>query len=177
MSEGEGKVGGFAPEPPLGALPPVGPGQSPGLAAPFPMTAPGLPLDAEDEELVGAASAVLLAHYRPFWHMVGAAIRSHDGRIWTGIHLGATVGRLQVCAEPIAFGRALIEGDGTIATAVAVRHPKDEEDERAIAVVSPCGACRELIIDHAPDAWVIVPAGGGLIKLPMRALLPLPYRR
>ncbi len=137
----------------------------------------GMALDAADTELVAAARAVLLAQYRPFWHTVGAAIRSLDGRIWTGIHLGATVGRLQVCAEPIAFGRALIEGDGTIGTAVAVRHPKDEEDERAVAVVSPCGACRGLMMDYAPDAWVIVPGLAGLLKLPVRALLPLPYRR
>ena len=121
---------------------------------------------------------MLLAHLSPVLaHRVGAAIRSCDGRIWTGIHLGATVGRLQVCAEPIAYARALIEGDGTIATAVAVRHPKDEEDHRAIAVVSPCGACRELIADYAPDATIIVPTLTGLTKLPIRALLPLPYRR
>ncbi len=137
----------------------------------------GVPLDAADAELVDAARTVLLAHYRPFWHTVGAAIRCRDGRMFTGIHLGATVGRLQVCAEPIAFGRALIEGDGSIATAVAVRHPKDEEDERAVAVVSPCGACRELIMDYAPDAWVIVPSLPGPLKLPIRMLLPLPYRR
>jgi cytidine deaminase len=142
-----------------------------------PLAVAGVPLDGADEALVAAARDVLLALHRPFWHTVGAAIRSHDGRIWTGIHLGSTVGRLQVCAEPIAFGRALIEGDGTIATAVAVRHPKDDEDERAVAVVSPCGACRELIVDYAPDAWVIVPTLTGLTKLPIRALLPLPYRR
>ena len=144
---------------------------------PTDVAAAGVPLDAADEELVAAAGRVLLAHYRPFWHTVGAAIRGRDGRIWTGIHLGATVGRLQVCAEPIAFGRALIEGDGTIATAVAVRHPKDEEDERAVAVVSPCGACREMIVDYAPAAWVIVPGEGRLVRLPITALLPLPYRR
>ena len=137
----------------------------------------GAPLDAADEELIEAARAVLLAHYRPFFHTVGAAIRGHDGRIWTGLHLGATVGRLQVCAEPIAFGRAIIEGDGSIATAVAVRHPKHEEGERAVAVVSPCGACREMILDYAPNASVIVPGLTGLIKLPIQSLLPLPYRR
>jgi cytidine deaminase len=137
----------------------------------------GIPLDAADAALVEAARAVLLAHYRPFWHTVGAAIRCRDGRIFTGIHLGATVGRLQVCAEPIAFGRALLEGDGTIATAVAVRHPKEEEDDRAVAIVSPCGACREMIVDYAPEAWVIVPSLTVPLKLPIRALLPLPYRR
>ncbi len=74
-------------------------------------------------------------------------------------------------------GRAIIEGDGTIATAVAVRHPKPEETDRELAVVSPCGACREMIRDHDPEALVIVPGAAGPEKLPIRALLPLPYRR
>ena len=74
-----------------------------------------------DHELIAAANAVLEKHYRPFWHMVAAAIRSQDGRIWTGLHIGATVGRLSVCAEAVAFGRALMDGDGTIQTAVAVQ--------------------------------------------------------
>ncbi len=139
--------------------------------------AAGAPLDVADEELIAAASAVLLRHYRPFWHTVAAALRGGDGRIWTGVHLGATVGRLQVCAEAVALGRAVLEGDGSIATAVAVRHPKPEEDDRDIAVVSPCGACRELITDYAPDALVIVPGPVGLVKLPVRALLIVPYRR
>ncbi len=124
-----------------------------------------------------AAEDVLRRHYRPFWHTVAAAIRGRDGRIWTGIHLGATVGRMSVCAEPIAFGRAVLEGDGTIVTAVAVRHPKPDEPDRRIAVVTPCGACRELFVDHAPDARIIIPGEAGLVKVPARILLPAPYQR
>jgi cytidine deaminase len=142
-----------------------------------PMPPGGLPLDGDDLELLDAAEAVLRAHYRPFWHMVAAAIRSRDGRIWTGLHLGATVGRLSVCAEAVALGRAVIEGDGSIATVVAVRHPKPEEHDRRLAVVSPCGACREMVVDYAPEAKVIMPLPGGPLKLPARALLPFPYRR
>jgi cytidine deaminase len=137
----------------------------------------GLPLEAADEELIAAARSVLASHYRPFWHTVAAALRGRDGRIWTGLHLGATVGRLQVCAEAVALGRAMLEGDGSVAVAVAVRHPKPEEEEREIAVVSPCGACREMLVDYAPDAVAIVPGSAGPVKLPVRLLLPLPYRR
>ena len=120
---------------------------------------------------------MLLRHYRPFWHTVAAAIRAADGHIWTGVHLGATVGRLSVCAEPIALGRAILEGDGSAETIVAVRHPKPEESLRDIAVVPPCGACRDLLMDHAPAALVIVPGPHGAEKRPLRGLLPLPYRR
>lgn len=138
---------------------------------------PDLPLDAEDEALVAAARAVIMAHHRPFWHTVAAAIRSTDGRVWTGVHLGATVGRLAVCAEPVALGRAILEGDGTMAIGVAVRHRKPEEGPGPPDVVSPCGACRDLLLDYAPDALVIVPGPHGPVKRPLRAMLPLPYRR
>jgi cytidine deaminase len=139
--------------------------------------AEGLPLDGDDLELLEAAEAALRRHYRPFWHTVAAALRGRDGRIWTGLHLGATVGRLSVCAEAVALGRAVLEGDGKVATVVALRHPKPDEHDRRLAVVSPCGACREMLVDYAPEALVILPLPGGPLKLPARSLLALPYRR
>lgn len=119
----------------------------------------------------------MLRHYRPFWHTVGAALRGRDGRIWTGIHLGATVGRLAICAEAVALGRAIMDGDGTVECAVAVRHPKPEEPVREIAVVPPCGACREMLVDFDPHASVILPSPTGLCRVPVQSLLPFPYQR
>jgi cytidine deaminase len=140
-------------------------------------TPPASGLSEADHALIAAAHDVLARHYRPFWHTVAAAIRTRDGRVWTGLHLGATVGRLSVCAEAVALGRALLEGNGNIDTVVAVRHPKPDEADRELAVVPPCGACREMFLDHCADALVIVHAAAGLTKLPLRALLPAPYRR
>ena len=137
----------------------------------------GLPLSPADEALVQAARDVLLRHYKPFWHTVGAALRSRDGRVWTGVHLGAVVGRLSICAEVIAVGRAVMNGDGTIECAVAVRHPKPGEPDQTIAVVPPCGACRETLTDYDPAAMVIVPTAAGLRRVPVRMLLPYPYQR
>ena len=134
-------------------------------------------LDHDDRELIDAARAVLLKHYRPHWHTVGAALRSRDGRIWTGVHLGATVGRLSVCAEAVALGRAILEGDGSVECAVAVRHPKADETIQELAVVPPCGACREMLTDFDPAADVIVPGPDGPVRMPVRLLLPLPYQR
>jgi len=131
----------------------------------------------EDAALIAAARAALLRHYRPHWHTIAAAIRGRDGRIWTGIHLGAVVGRLSICAEAIALGRAVLEGDGRIKTIVALRHPKPGEPADAPEIVSPCGACREMIFDFDPDALVIMPDASGPLKWPVRDLLPMPYRR
>ncbi len=158
-------------------------GKAPGLACFRPVPAGQLtllgarPLRPDDLALIEAARQVLRTHHRPFWHMVSAALRGRDGRVWTGIHLGATVGRLQVCAEAVALGRAILEGDGTVDCAVAVRHPKPEEADRSLAVVSPCGACREMLTDFDREAEVIVPTADGLRRVPVASLLPLPYQR
>jgi cytidine deaminase len=137
----------------------------------------GSSLTESDHALVTAAHDVLARHYKLFWHTVAAAIRGRDGRVWTGLHLGTTVGRLAVCAEAVALGRAVLEGCDGIDTVVAVRHPKPDELDRELAVVPPCGGCRELFLDHCPDALVIVHGPRGLHKVPIRKLLPLPYRR
>jgi cytidine deaminase len=134
-------------------------------------------LSEADHALIAAAHDVLARHYRPFRHTVAAAIRGRDGRVWTGLHLGTTVGRLAVCAEAVALGRALLEGNGDVDTVVAVRHPKPDEADRELAVVPPCGACREMFLDHCADALVILHGPAGLTKLPVRTLLPAPYRR
>jgi cytidine deaminase len=134
-------------------------------------------LSPDDHALIAAARATLEAHYRPFWHTVSAAMRLADGRIVTGLHLGATVGRLSICAEAVALGRAILEGGGAaVVAAVALRHPKPGEAGE-VAVVPPCGACREMLADHAPDVAVIVPAAEGLVRWQVRDLLPLPYQR
>ena len=79
------------------------------------------------------------------------------------------MGRLSICAEAVALGRALLEGDGTIDTVVAMRrHPKPDEANRELAIVPPCGACREMFLDHCADALVIMHGAAGLTKLPVR---------
>lgn len=134
-------------------------------------------LTEQDRELIAAATGAIKARYRNDWQEVGAAMRARDGRVVTGVNLDAYVGRGAVCAEAVAIGRALTEsGDQGIDTIVAVRHPKPGE-AGGIAVVSPCGACRELIHDYDAKARVIVPSGAGPTVMAIGDLLPNKYRR
>jgi len=135
-------------------------------------------LTAKDKELIAAATAAITSRYRNDWQEVGAAMRTRDGRVVTGVNLDAYVGRGAVCAEAIAIGTALTEkGDNGIDTIVAVRHPKPGE-KGDIAVVSPCGTCRELIHDYDAKARVIVPdSKNGPTVTTIGALLPNKYRR
>ena len=135
-------------------------------------------LSKKDQDLIDAATKAIKARYRNDWQEVGAALRTRDGRIVTGVNLDAYVGRGAVCAEAVAIGTALTaEGDKGIDTIVAVRHPKPGEPGE-IAVVSPCGACRELIHDYDAQARVIVPNGKkGPEVTTIGELLPNKYRR
>lgn len=58
-----------------------------------------------------------------------------------------------------------------------MRHPYSDETDRSTKVVSPCGMCRELISDYAPDCYVLIEMNGELVKTKISELLPLKYSR
>jgi cytidine deaminase len=131
-----------------------------------------------DKELIAAAIAAIKTRYRDDWQEVGAALRTRQGTIYTGVNLDAYLGRMAVCAEAVALGRAVVDlGDAGIDTIVAVRHPPPYEKDQEVRVVSPCGACRELIFDYDREARVIVPNGNTPKVVPIADLLPNKYSR
>jgi cytidine deaminase len=42
----------------------------------------------------------------------------------------------------------------------------------SFAVESPCGNCRQLLFDYAPDCMVIIPHDDRVVKVRARELLP-----
>ena len=131
-----------------------------------------------DMELIEAASDAIRRRYRYDWQEVGAAMRTRSGKVFTGVSLDAYLGRMAVCAEAVALGQAITNaGETGIEAIVAVRHPPPEEVSRAISVVSPCGACRELIWDYDRNARVIVPGANGPETVSIGDLLPNKYSR
>jgi len=135
-------------------------------------------LSKQDHALIEAAAEAIRKRYRNDWQEVGAALRTRTGEVLTGVNLDAYLGRMAVCAEAVALGKAVADlGDVGIDTIVAVRHPKPSEADQTITVVSPCGACRELIFDYDRDARVIVPGTSGPVIATIGELLPNKYRR
>ena len=127
-------------------------------------------LTSEDLALIEAAKRLITERYRENRHHIGAALRTRSGKIHTGIHLDTYVGRASVCAEAVAVGTAMAAGDGDVACIVSVRHPRPREANQEIQVVSPCGICREMLADFAPNSVVIVPANAGLVHWQIRQL-------
>ena len=135
------------------------------------------PLLPRDEELIEAARGVIARCFRPDRHHVGCALRSKSGHVYTAVNLEAYVGRVAVCAEPIAVGQAVAAGDADLDVIVGVLHRRDESDPVEFRACTPCGMCRELLHDYLPDGFVIMPVEGELRRVPVRELLPERYDR
>jgi cytidine deaminase len=110
----------------------------------------GLPLSEAQRELVAAAVVLLRARGAVGRHEVAAALRTKSGAVHRGLHVESSIGRASICAEGAALAAAAAAGDTEIETIVAVLDTGD-----GWRVVTPCGLCRELISDYAPEATVI----------------------
>jgi cytidine deaminase len=126
-------------------------------------------LESSDQQLLEAAREMMRARYKPEWHSIACAMQTRSGRVFSAVHLEATVGRIAVCAEAIALGMGAAEGDTSVELIVAVDHKGN--------VVAPCGMCRELISDYSPTARVIVPSAAGPVIVGVCELLPNKYIR
>jgi D-lactate dehydrogenase (cytochrome) len=122
-------------------------------------------LDAADHELIQAARDVLKRCYRPVRHTVGAAVRCASGNVYTGVNVdGCGYGP---CAEAVAIGTAFSNAESEVRAVVAVRKSGD--------ILSPCGNCRQMMVDYAPEAMVIIDTGDEVVKTQAKNLLPRHY--
>ena len=134
-------------------------------------------LDRYSYELIHEATEIIKKHYRKHWHSVGCALLTSDGSIYTSFNIDATVGRIAVCAEPIAIAQALKDGKNRFDTIVAVRHPDPEKGHDRYEVIPPCGMCREISTDYDMDIGVLIETDGKTLKMKMRDLLPYKYTK
>ncbi len=101
-----------------------------------------------EKELVEAAREVRERAYAPYSNFkVGAAIRTREGKIYTGCNVESASYGLTVCAERVAIWKAVSEGE-TEFTEIAVVADTDE-------LTPPCGVCRQIIWEFCNDIPVI----------------------
>ncbi len=115
------------------------------------------------------ARAGAVAPYSQF--QVGAALLTASGKIIGGANVESASYGLTCCAERVALFKALTAGEKNFA---------------AVAVVArwdggpmPCGACRQLLAEYAPDAEVFIADSDHLKTIKqftVRELLPHAFR-
>ncbi len=101
----------------------------------------------DQRRLVKAAVAArkrAVAPYSKF--QVGAALLTRKGEIIGGANVESASYGLTCCAERVALFKALTDGKKDFIAVAVV----------ANGAVSPCGACRQLLIEYAPKAEVFV---------------------
>jgi cytidine deaminase len=78
---------------------------------------------------------------------VGAALLTRKGEIITGANVESASYGLTCCAERVALFKALTDGLGNFVAIAVVARMKN-------GVPMPCGACRQLLAEYAPNALV-----------------------
>lgn len=119
---------------------------------------------ADQDRLVVTAMDVRGRAYAPYsGYHVGAAVLTASGRVFGGCNV-----------ENASYGLSLCAERGALSAAVAAGHSSFE----AIAIVadsiaSPCGACRQFMVEFNPEMAVILADAHGNRKLTRaRDLLP-----
>ena len=122
----------------------------------------------KDYELIAEAKKAIRLNYdhEHYNHTVGAAIRCKNGKIYVGVNLYSLHG---ACAEQVAIGTAITNGEREFDAIVAVRGKEGEE------IIPPCGNCRQILHDYMPDCDVIVSVLGELKKIKAKEFLPFSY--
>ena len=112
----------------------------------------------KDCELIAEAQKAIQLNYDEmnYNHTVGAAVRCRNGKIYIGVNVYSLHG---ACAEQVAIGTAITNGERDIETIVAVRGKNGEE------IVPPCGNCRQILHDYIPECEVILEVNGKYKKI------------
>lgn len=123
----------------------------------------------KDYELIAEAQKAIQLNYDELNHnhTVGAAVRCHNGKIYIGVNVYSLHG---ACAEQVAIGTAITNGERDFETIVAVRGKSGEE------IVPPCGNCRQILHDYMPECEVILSVKGENKKISAKELLPFSYQ-
>ena len=123
------------------------------------------------DQLVRAAARARAGSVSPYSKFkVGAALLTKRGEIIGGANVESASYGLTCCAERIALFKALTDG---------------QKDFVAVAVVArwdggpmPCGACRQLLAEYAPNAKVFIADSDDLKTIrtfTVKKLLPVAF--
>ncbi len=91
-------------------------------------------------DLFDAARAAMARAYAPYSKFpVGAALRTEDGRVFTGANIEVASYPEGWCAETTALGHYVMGGGGRITEIAVVAEKMDR--------ITPCGGCRQRLAE------------------------------
>ena len=119
-----------------------------------------------EQDLMRLAVEMLDKAYVPYSHFpVGAALECEDGTVYTGCNIENAAFPCTICAERTAMFKAISEGNTQFKRIVVAGRSED--------FCVPCGSCRQVMREFAPELEVICLNGQGQAKsFRLRELLP-----
>lgn len=101
------------------------------------------------QSLVEDATQARLQSVAPFSKfLVGAAVRTENGKVYVGCNVESASYGLTVCAERVAIWKALSEGERQFTELAVVA---DTE-----SLTTPCGTCRQIIWEFCKHATIVL---------------------
>ena len=101
-------------------------------------------------------------------YRVGAAVKCSDGSIFQGANVEVSCSSVGICAERIALANAILKGKTPVTLAIV---------GEANAPLSPCGTCRQFMLDFAPLKVILANMEGDEKYTTANKLLPLKFER
>lgn len=130
----------------------------------------------ESHKLMELALAAREHSYCPYSHFaVGAALLTESGKVYTGCNIENAAYTPTNCAERTAFFKAVSEGEKAF-TKIAICGGKRGESSNAIC--SPCGVCRQVMMEFCnPKEFVVVLGNGkdNLKEYTLEEILPMGF--
>jgi len=119
----------------------------------------------DDRKLLALANEARGNAYCPYsGFAVGAALLCADGSVFTGCNVENAAYGPSICAERTAIFKAISEGHRDFAK-LAVTCESDH--------CRPCGVCRQVMFEHAPDLEILMGnPSGDYVRTTARDLLP-----
>ena len=120
-------------------------------------------------QLIEKAREALSNAYCPYsGYKVGAAVLTVKGKIYTGCNIENAAYGPSICAERVAVFKAVSEGKRDFVRIAVAGSTK--------AFCAPCGVCRQVLQEFAPELEVIlVNCDGETLELTQRELLPYSF--
>ena len=100
-------------------------------------------------------------------YKVGAALLCTNGNVYTGSNIEHSISGLGACAEQVAFMKALSEGEREFEKIAVIGGMNENIDE----TLSPCGVCRQFMLDFAKNLAVVFYLDGKIVEKDLKYMM------
>jgi cytidine deaminase len=123
----------------------------------------------DENNLIDTARKAMENAYAPYSKIkVGAALLTSSGKIYTGCNIENASYGLTICAERVAVGCAVSQGEKNF-IAIAIVNSTEK-------IITPCGACLQVLSEFSRNLQIIlVSAKNEIIRTDLKSLFPEPF--